>query len=404
MTRKKFRREVIAILLTLGILVVAIPNGLAAVKAGATCTKKGAIQVVGNKKYTCVLKGKKFVWDSGILIKTSKSGVSALPTPSPSSTAKNVPDAKPSSAATNPPDASPTSSSKPEFIPWATQFDVNDLMDLVIKKSDLYFGKVVPSSKYSITIDPLISIPDKTWITDALNYVSGAFSNIPREEMKVFLGTNHQWSKSTLQSQNLWVGDKNSEYPCSNGVNDAYCADKNIVLLIYSDIYQRPSQYRWDIGRKSTPAHEVFHTVQDALGGLSYQPGDSRKMPRWLVEGSANYFGFYIAQSLEFGNYSEGRRNQVTNNPSYSTVYPLKSYEDWGKAPDGSLLDPYGVGQAATEYIIASVGFENLLNIFRFTKSENSFEFGFKKATGIELSDFYQKFDAAKSSLRIGKN
>jgi hypothetical protein len=42
------------------------------------------------------------------------------------------------------------------------------------------------------------------------------------------------------------------------------------------------------------------------------------------------------------------------------------------------------------------------LNIWKFTKSESSFNEGFKKATGITIDDFYLKFEAARSSMRIG--
>jgi hypothetical protein len=76
-------------------------------------------------------------------------------------------------------------------------------------------------------------------------------------------------------------------------------------------------------------------------------------------------------------------------------VVPLIQYDNFNS-------DPYGIGQAASEYLIASVGFENFLNIWKYTKSENSFLQGFRKATGIELSDFYSKFEAARGSMKIG--
>jgi hypothetical protein len=113
------------------------------------------------------------------------------------------------------------------------------------------------------------------------------------------------------------------------------------------------------------------------------------------MEGSANYFGFYVVDKLQFGTYESGRQSQVTNNKSYKILTPLEQY-------DNSNSDPYGIGQAATEYLIASVGFENFLNIWKYTKSEGSFLLGFKKATGIEVTDFYLKFEAARASMKIG--
>ena len=44
----------------------------------------------------------------------------------------------------------------------------------------------------------------------------------------------------------------------------------------------------------------------------------------------------------------------------------------------------------------------HFLNIWRYTKSEGSFEQGFRKAVGIEISVFYDKFEAARGSMKIG--
>ncbi|CAN1644436.1 hypothetical protein MCERH3_00288 [Candidatus Nanopelagicaceae bacterium] len=42
---------------------------MAAVKAGAACTKAGSTSTISSKKYTCVKSGKKLIWDKGSLIK-----------------------------------------------------------------------------------------------------------------------------------------------------------------------------------------------------------------------------------------------------------------------------------------------------------------------------------------------
>jgi hypothetical protein len=114
------------------------------------------------------------------------------------------------------------------------------------------------------------------------------------------------------------------------------------------------------------------------------------------MEGSANYFGYYLVEKLGLESYENGRNNQVRFNSEYRNIKPLSTYDNFES-------NPYGIGQAATEYIIASVGFESLLNIFKFTGTEGTFSAGFKKATGIELSEFYSKFESARSSMEIGR-
>jgi hypothetical protein len=338
-----------------------------AVKAGASCTKLKSTTTVSGYKYTCIKSGKKLVWSKGV-----KVAVKSTPTPTPTAEPQKV-----------------------SFIPWSANFATTLLTKTALEATDAYFGKVIPSDDYEITVDPSVTPSDLAWIKLMLDYVNGSFANEKREKVKVFLGTTHSWSQKTLKAANLWVGDPNGQYPCSQGAADAYCAERNIALLIYSDIYAPNSRYSWDAGRRSTPAHELFHTVQFALAGPNIGSDSPLHIPRWLMEGSANYFGFYIVDKLGFNNYQVGRDQQVNNNPAYKTIVPLVQYDSFN-------LDPYGIGQAATEYLVASIGFEKFLNIWKYTKSENSFNLGFYKATGLQIEEFYAKFELARGSMRIG--
>ena len=365
-----------------------LPPASAAVKAGSACTKQGVKQISGGKSFTCVKQGKKLVWNKGVAVKKPAAPVVALPTPSP------TPSITPSPTSSTTPQPEP-SATKISFTPWATSFAAEDMVAAALAKTSESLGNVKPSSAYTLTVDPLITASDREWITKMLDYTNGAFSDVLQGRVKIFLGTNHEWSASTLRSAGTWVGDPQGPYPCSNGVNDAYCAGPDIALMIYSDIYRPNSNYRWDAGRRSTPAHELFHNVQFSLGAKNVGPEDPTHIPRWLMEGSANYFGFYIVDKLALDTYQTGRKQQVNRNSAYRTVVPLIQYDNFNS-------DPYGIGQAASEYLIASVGFENFLNIWKFTKTEGSFNRGFAKAVGIEISEFYNRFEAARGSMKIG--
>jgi hypothetical protein len=332
------------------------------VTPGSKCKVQKQKVAYQNKTYTCIKLGKKLVWNEGVGI------LKKTPTPT---------------------------KQKAVFAPWATEFDTQLMIQAALDATDEYFGEVKPSNSYEMNIDPVITADDRAWITRVLDYVNGAFSNFEREKVRVFLGSNHDWSANTLRAENLWVGDRNSPFPCGPGLLDAYCAERNIVLLIYSDMYSGKTKTRWDVGRRSTPAHEMFHTVQFALAGPNVGGLDPTYIPRWLMEGRANYFGYYINEKLGFDIYLSGRNQEVTNNTAYRSIYPLTHYNNFEN-------NPYGIGQAATEYLVASAGFEKFLNIWKFTKSEQNFDKGFKKAIGIDISDFYSKFDVARSSMKIG--
>jgi hypothetical protein len=280
------------------------------------------------------------------------------------------------------------------FVPWSTNFKTDVMVQQAINSTNKYSEKIMPSSLYEIAIENSVRESDRKWITQMFDYTNGFFSKIEREKPKIFLGNSHEWSRDTMKNAGVWIGEPNQPYPCSNGTRDAYCAGyKNLVLLIFINPLQT-----WEIGRRSTPAHEIFHTVQFSLLGYNLErigPGHPQGVPRWFIEGSANYFGYYVVEKLGLGSYENGRNNQVRFNSEYQNIKPLSTYDNFES-------NPYGIGQAATEYIIASVGFESLLNIFKFTGTEGTFSAGFKKATGIELSEFYSKFEDARSSMQIG--
>ena len=352
-------------------MVLVASNSYAAVKTGSACSKAGIKSVSAGKTYTCVKSGKKLVWSKGV----------------------SIPVAKPEAAK---PKASESAAPvKVSFTPWASSFVTEDMTMAALANTSAYLGAVTPSNAYKFVLDPAITDSDRAWITKMLDYTNGAFTDVLQGRVTVYLGTTHTWSATSMRAAGQWVGDPNGTYPCSDGTRDAYCAGENIALMIYSDIYKPNSNFRWDAGRRSTPAHELFHNVQFALGGRNLGPDDPAHLPRWLMEGSANYFGFYIVEKLGFDSYGSGRGQQVSLNPAYKTVVPLVQYDNF-------TSDPYGIGQAATEYLIASIGFENFLNIWKFTKSEGTFAKGFAKAAGIELSDFYAKFEAARGSMKIG--
>jgi len=287
------------------------------------------------------------------------------------------------------------------FDPWSSEFEQEDLVQASLKETDTFFGQVYPSDDYELIFEPSVSEATRLWMSEMLSFVNGAFIDSEVQDVKAFVGTSHEWAKESLESRELWVGQPGSPYPCSNGTGDVFCADKNIILII-SD----RSDDSWKSGFSSVMAHEYFHTVQYSLTGPQFTVHggpttdlSSKKVPRWLFEGSAHFFGFYVSEKLNFSKYRYEREFEVTEE-SYlnNQLQPLERY-DFDKDPD---LNPYGIGQVATEYLVASVGFESLLNIFRYTNSEGNFNAGFKKATGIELSDFYTRFELARNSMGIG--
>ncbi|CAN2177470.1 hypothetical protein MCEMRE203_00203 [Candidatus Nanopelagicaceae bacterium] len=336
------------------------------VTPGTTCKVFSQKVVYQNKTYTCIKSGKKSVWSKGV----------AVVKPTPTSTSQKI-----------------------AFTPWSTEFDTESMIRTALDGTATYFGTVRPNTNYEITIDPVIAAADRAWIKTVTDYVSGMFDTLEKEKLIVFVGSTRNWALQELKSQNLWIGDPSNPVPCSAQNDDSACADRNKILILFSAQALSTNDPGNRFLYRTTIAHEIFHAIQYALSP-NVGPGEPKRIPQWLTEGSPTYLQFYVGEKLGFDKYQTGRTGQVNSNFQYKTTIPLRSYE--GNRFEGETLNPYGIGQVATEYIIASIGFEKFLNIWRFTKTEGSFASGFEKATGLELDDFYTKFEAARSSMQIG--
>ena len=74
----------VSVLTLIATLLAPIQANAAAAKAGASCPKAKATQIVGSKKFTCIKSGKKLVWDKGVTIPkaaTPKPTATTTPTP-----------------------------------------------------------------------------------------------------------------------------------------------------------------------------------------------------------------------------------------------------------------------------------------------------------------------------------
>jgi hypothetical protein len=125
--------------------------------------------------------------------------------------------------------------------------------------------------------------------------------------------------------------------------------------------------------------------------------------PAWLVEGSANFVGFSVAAMAMGSTYGESRQAMFRYAPPEPSMNrnALEDYEIRNGPGNNSPTFPYIAGQLASEFIIASVGFEKLLEIFTSFKQTNDFEKSFKLAIGISKEDFYEKFEKARINLGL---
>ena len=385
MTLKK-----ISVLLLLPIFFMTQPAFAASSpKAGQACKKVDQIQKIGSAKLICINKGGKKTWAKYQDKKPSQSL-----SPSPTTSPEPLPTTSPAA-----------------FVPiqsWATEFSRDQLVQSAVATMNL---KKLSSTTtpYEITYQEGIFPEDKILIEKLFQETFALFGSSSSSKVQVLVGFTDEWAVKTANDKSLFL--ITPSYPCGSAhpTWDAACAEPGQVIIILNRSYatRTSGSTPLRLGEQSFAPHETFHTFQGALAGKmsGIPPTDSMFIPRWLTEGSANFIGFYMQERVGIRTYEEGRAFQVDNNGAYFDdrgLLPLKNYE----VPSLSniYLDPYGIGQAATEYLVASAGADVILKIFEYTATEKSFEAGFKKAAGISLADFYAKFELARKYMKIGRH
>jgi hypothetical protein len=83
-------------------------------------------------------------------------------------------------------------------------------------------------------------------------------------------------------------------------------------------------------------------------------------------------------------------------------AYPLVDYEIRRvKPPLGEKLNSYDIGHIATEYLVASVGFQKFLDIWKDYSKTRNFYTSFENVTGRNIATFYADFESARESLGV---
>jgi hypothetical protein len=157
-------------------------------------------------------------------------------------------------------------------------------------------------------------------------------------------------------------------------------------------------------------AHEYFHLVQANLIGSrnlfitkNGDPQTAKAFPAWFAEGTAEFVGYSVGALSQNASYWEGRATALSYAPPGESTNrnSITDYEIRTCCGNGTPTYPYNIGHVATEYIVASVGFQKLLDIFVDFGKTNDFEKSFESVTGISKQAFYEKFDQIRTKVGL---
>ena len=364
----------------------------AAAKAGAKCTKVGATSTVAGKKFTCIKSGNKLVWNKGVAIKAAapKPTPTAMPTPTPTAT----PTPTPSAVA-------------PKFEPWSTNIDAKILSDEAQKNFLAWVQSRTGSTKnHTQVVQENRSSNRISILTKSDDLSAQLFSSFFPQGSKTIIGATESWTIDQLAKTGWNTPSCNNPY--MPGV--ALCLDGSMRqgFVITGDASYDPRNPGNDGG--ALLAHEYFHLVQATISksttGVRMKSGDVDNVnafPAWFVEGTAEFVGYSVGALSQQASYWDGRGRMLSYSPPDPAVNrnSIADYELRICCGNDKPTYPYNIGQVASEYIVASVGFQKLLDIWIDYGTTRNFEKSFENVTGISKITFYEKFDQIRTKVGL---
>jgi hypothetical protein len=378
--------KLLALLITALTLAFIQPVALAAVKPGTACKVLGKISTSSGIKYTCVKSGKKLVWNKGVAVKK------ATPTPTPTPTATPTPTPTPTAT---------------KFEPWSTNIDSKMLSDEAQKNflawvqtrtgATKNHTQVIQENRYTSRISLLKKADDLS---------AQLFSSFFSQGSRTIIGATESWTIDQLAKTGWNTPNCNNQY--MPGVS--LCLDG-----IMRQGYVITGDSSYDESRPGSDgaallAHEYFHLVQSNLGSsasrLGMKSGDASSanaFPAWFVEGTAEFVGYSVGALSQSASYWNGRSAMLSYSPPGPSTNrnSISDYEIRVCCGNDTPTYPYNIGLVASEYIIASVGFQKMLDILIDYKTTQNFEKSFETVTGISKSVFYEKFDQLRTKVGL---
>ena len=390
--KKRSRGAVLSLISTL-ILSLFLPTSYSAQKitAGASCKGLNKKVEYKNKSYTCVKKGNKLVWSKGVAIKN------AAPAVAPSPTASPIPSPTPT------PTPTPTQSS---FEAWTLNIDVKSLSDQAQENFLSWTkGRVGVTINHTQIIQVNSNVNRISILKRSDDLGAQLFSSYFPQGSVTVIGATESWTTEEL-SKNGWISTcRNQSMP---GV--AYCLSnaRHHGYVVTGDATYDPRNPGSDGG--ALLAHEYFHLVQANLSqttsGVRTKSGDANSanaFPAWFLEGTAEFVGYSVAALSQSASYWDGRARMLSYAPPEESINKnaIADYEIRTCCGNNTPTYPYNIGQVATEYIVASIGFQKMLDIWIDYATTRNFEKSFERVTGISKIAFYEKFDQIRTKVGL---
>ena len=148
--------------------------------------------------------------------------------------------------------------------------------------------------------------------------------------------------------------------------------------------------------------HEYVHTVQDWEAEVNFQskqPAERSFVPRWMVEGCAEYLAVQAGAKRSFAEPDDERAYVVA--AAKATAAPLRTFETGGQAEFlGGSGDAYTVGWLGCERLSQVRGADAVLHGFWLAMArDRDWARAFTDSFGMAPADFYAAFERYRATL-----
>ena len=282
--------------------------------------------------------------------------------------------------------------------PWPSGFTRRELADTAISRTWEFLDnrnvgshETILTSVHQDTVTPF----HQNLSEELAKVTVDAFGSYMADNVLLITGTNSEFLEATHEAQNL-VFESNA-FPRGGNV----CVAWKGVAWISMPTIMKTDALPGDRHLTACVPHEFFHVAQDNLDKAVYgeeasQCQGDKSRPLWLVEGSAQFIGHAVVSHQ--GHHEYWGNHFTAGSADLEGPRPLlQSRESWE-----SGWEAYAWGSLATEYIIASVGIEPLMDIWAQAGQCIPFDEAFNTALGIRVDDFYAAFDRMNEEMVKG--
>ncbi len=380
-------------------------------QAGGKCARAGATTISKGMKYTCVKKGRKTTWNSGVAVKTGKDATAQPTVISDSLSYKGamIYDLK-DSYLTRKADSGTYFETDSRAASAFSAIRQKAHSELALKSSTISH----PNIEFIYDIRP--SFPkaliehSKRELSEAATLWNDFFGTKIKVQVYLVTEQDREYIKSNRWLQNNLPSifdrfDRRNEKPFIAGGggywenNGEWTGSINLATASYLDY--KFVNYEWPQVAK----HEFFHVVQDYAIYQTRRPRPSSEregnvlQPQHFREGGANAVG-YLTGFRNIGWGSDAVDWMVWARATASRNWiDIKSLDDVLRMMVGTETNAnneafemsYAIGALMYEWVIGTYGREGFVKLLNQLASASSFDQALQRSIGLTQSEFYAK-------------